>query len=143
MSYRIERELQFDAAHRVKGHEGKCAHLHGHRYRVVFVLECKELDPVGRVVDFGFIKDEWGKWIDKNLDHGVLLSREDLPLSELLRKEDPEAKICVTECPVTAEGISQMLSAQFAGWLPVFVDLVEVRVWETPNCMGVYIDNGS
>lgn len=70
------RRLEFDAAHRVVGHEGKCAHLHGHRYAVELTAEA-EMDAVGRVIDFSVLKAKVGGFIDGGWDHGMLLNPDD------------------------------------------------------------------
>jgi 6-pyruvoyltetrahydropterin/6-carboxytetrahydropterin synthase len=63
--------------HRVYGHESKCAHLHGHNYRVHFGVTTSELDRVGRVIDFSVIKDKLCMWLEDNWDHKFLVWQED------------------------------------------------------------------
>ena len=67
----------FSAGHRVVGHENKCADLHGHNYRVHFHCRAKELDSVGRVVDFGVIKSTLCNWVETYWDHRFLVWKED------------------------------------------------------------------
>lgn len=64
----------FSCGHRVVGHEGKCAFLHGHNYRVHFTVELPtlELDTVGRVLDFSVIKARLCEWLEANWDHKFL-----------------------------------------------------------------------
>ena len=76
------RRIEFDAAHRVMNHESKCKMLHGHRYVVEASFTANELDKLGRIIDFGAIKDVLGKWIDDNLDHNVILNKKDQELGE-------------------------------------------------------------
>jgi len=66
---RITRKIEFDSGHRVLGHEGKCAHLHGHRYVAEITVESAGLDSLGRVVDFSVIKEKVGKWVDENWEY--------------------------------------------------------------------------
>ena len=54
----ITRRLEFDAGHRVLGHEGKCKNLHGHRYSAEITVTAPDLDGLGRVIDFGVIKEK-------------------------------------------------------------------------------------
>lgn len=63
--------------HRVFGHESKCAHLHGHNYRFHFLCTAKELDYVGRVLDFSAIKERLCMWLEDNWDHKFLVWQED------------------------------------------------------------------
>lgn len=63
--------------HRVYGHESKCAHLHGHNYRIHFWCVADELDKVGRVIDFSVMKARLCMWLEDNWDHKFLVWQED------------------------------------------------------------------
>lgn len=69
--------------HRVVGHEGKCQHLHGHNYRIHFVIEGPKLDAVGRVLDFSVIKEKLCMWLEEHWDHKFLAWDND-PLFEMV-----------------------------------------------------------
>lgn len=146
MTTRIMRRLEFDAAHRVLGHEGKCRNLHGHRYIVEVTVEADQLDSIGRVVDFGVIKSEVGGWIDKHLDHNTILHPADPLLSHLNSNEARKPYILpatdwgVNQNP-TAENIAKALYS-IAGVLlrPYDVRVVHIRVWETPNSYADYTE---
>lgn len=60
----IMRKFEFDYAHRVLGHESKCKHLHGHRGVAEVIVSSPGLDSLGRIIDFGIVKQRVGKWID-------------------------------------------------------------------------------
>ena len=64
--------------HRVCGHESKCAHLHGHNYRVTFECagETESLDELGRVLDFSVIKEKLCMWLENEWDHHFLVWKE-------------------------------------------------------------------
>ncbi len=53
----LKNEVQFDLAHYLSGYEGKCANIHGHRYRLIVQIASKELHQEGQlrgmVDDFG------------------------------------------------------------------------------------------
>jgi 6-pyruvoyltetrahydropterin/6-carboxytetrahydropterin synthase len=70
--------------HRVYGHESKCAHLHGHNYRVHFEVS-GALDSVGRVMDFSVIKSRLCDWLESHWDHRFLLWNKDPAADALLR----------------------------------------------------------
>ena len=84
----ITKKIEFDYGHRVLGHEGKCCYLHGHR-GVAEVTVCAVddggVDDLGRVVDFGVVKEVIGGWIDEKWDHNFLLHKDD-PLCALHRE---------------------------------------------------------
>lgn len=102
------RVCQFDAAHRIVGHEGKCKNLHGHRFAVHFYAESIELDSLGRVVDFSKIKKILGDWIDLNWDHNIIIWREDSNLPWILKCEH-DKKPFITNFNPTAENLAKYL----------------------------------
>src|SRR6188474_2308926 len=88
MTFRVSREIDFCYGHRLLNYEGKCRHLHGHNGRAVIVLEAAQLDERGMLVDFGDIKREVQRWIDDNLDHTMLLCRDDPLLPVLVERAE-------------------------------------------------------
>jgi 6-pyruvoyltetrahydropterin/6-carboxytetrahydropterin synthase len=68
-----ERYHDISCGHRVYGHESKCAHLHGHNYRVFFVCTIPELDKVGRVIDFSVMKEKLCMFLEDSWDHKMLI----------------------------------------------------------------------
>ena len=130
--FRVTREIEFCYGHRLLNYEGKCRHLHGHSGRAVITLGGRELDPRGMLVDFAEIKRKIQGWIDENLDHNMLLCRED-PLLPLLRERGE--RVFEMDCNPTAENIARLIyeHAKEVG-LPV----VEVSLWETEHCIATY-----
>lgn len=151
--YEITRAFHIDTGHRIYGHEGKCACLHGHRYQIQVTLRAIELDAIGRVLDFGVMKEKIGRWLEVSWDHGLVLWGED-PLVGLfgvagrsLLKGDEETgqaimaalndmKLYVMDCNPTAENMAQHLLyeviPELLGANPVIC--TRVVVMETPNC---------
>jgi 6-pyruvoyltetrahydropterin/6-carboxytetrahydropterin synthase len=92
-SIRAERYHDISCGHRVAGHEGKCAFLHGHNYRISFV--CQALNPatpmhpeqvrirvagvdeIGRVLDFSVMKERLCMWLEAHWDHKFLAWDQD------------------------------------------------------------------
>jgi 6-pyruvoyltetrahydropterin/6-carboxytetrahydropterin synthase len=130
--YRVTREIEFCYGHRLLNYEGKCRHLHGHNGRAVVTLEGPRLDGRGMLVDFSEIKQTIQRWIDEQLDHNMLLCRED-PLLPVLRERGE--RVFVMEMNPTAENIARLIYDHGRGaGLPI----VEVVLWETPNCCAAY-----
>lgn len=79
MKITATRYHDFSCGHRVVGHEGKCALLHGHNYRAHFTLErdSQELDSVSRVLDFSVIKSVLCEWLEEHFDHRFLAWEND------------------------------------------------------------------
>lgn len=133
----VTRRLEFDAGHRLLGHESKCANYHGHRYVVeVTCTEDEVLDRIGRVIDFSVIKSVLGGWLDEHWDHGMLLQEGD-PMIRLCESEGTKHFVLVT--PPTAEEMSAFLFILAANLLrPHLVNVVKLRLYETPNCWAEY-----
>ena len=130
--YRVTREISFCYDHRLLNYEGKCRHLHGHNGRAVITLEAPSLDRAGMLVDFSEIKQHVQRWIDENLDHNLLLCKDDPLLPALIERGE---RVFVMEQNPTAENIARLIfdHAAAAG-LPIF----EVLLWETDNCHASY-----
>ena len=130
--YRVTREIRFCYGHRLLHHDGKCRHLHGHNGRAVIALEAGQLDGLGMVVDFAQIKRVVSAWIDANLDHRMLLHRDDPALPALRQQGEP---VFVLDVNPTAENIARLIFDYAAAQgFPV----VEVRLWETDSCYAAY-----
>ena|SRR2546426_674357 len=130
--FKVTKHIEFCYGHRLLNYTGACRHLHGHNGRVEVDIESESLDARGMVRDFSEIKASLKGWIDANLDHRMLLRRDD-PLLPQLRKTG-EQFFEMTENP-TAENIAKLIytHARSQG-LPV----VEVRLWETPSSYASY-----
>lgn len=135
MTITCTRRLEFDAGHRVMRHESKCAHVHGHRYRVELTCEADQLDAVGRVIDFGVVKRELAPWLDDNLDHGYLHHPED-QVAAYLRSQGQKCYAMPAHLgEPTAENLAALVGEVAAKKLaPHAVRVIRVRVYETPNC---------
>lgn len=142
--HQIERYHDISCGHRVYGHESKCAHLHGHNYRITFVVQQEErqLDMIGRVMDFSVVKDRLCQWLEGNWDHKMLIWVEDPALDDLL-DIDPEG-ICPVEFNPTAENMAEYL-VNVVG--PGALDktgciLVSCKVEETRKCSAIFSQDG-
>jgi len=134
MTISCTRKLEFDAAHRVKLHESKCKNLHGHRYGVEVTVSAPELDGVGRVVDFGVIKEKLGAWIDAEWDHTTILWEEDKALGAAISAETGQ-RIYYLPWNPTAENMAKYLYEVICPrLLPAPLQIISVVVRETPNC---------
>jgi 6-pyruvoyltetrahydropterin/6-carboxytetrahydropterin synthase len=129
----------FCAGHRVAGHENKCAHLHGHNYRVYFTCVADNgLDEVGRVIDFSVIKERLCEWLERNWDHKMLLWEQD-ELAGTLINIVPHDIVIVPFNP-TAENMAEYMVEVIA---PIMLSgtgalLVKCVVEETRKCSASY-----
>jgi len=90
------------------------------------------LDTRNMVADFSDIKRVIKGWIDRELDHKMILRHDD-PLVEPLEKlGEPIFKL---ESNPTVERIAKLI---FDMSHDQGLDVVSVRVWETPTSYAVY-----
>ena len=69
--YEIIVEKHFDAAHFLRGYQGKCENMHGHRYRVVVRIAAEKLNDIDLAYDFTDLKRHL-KDILERYDHTCL-----------------------------------------------------------------------
>lgn len=119
MGFRIGKEFQFSASHRLDGlPDGhQCGRLHGHNYVVEIELSAAtgDLDAVGFVRDYGELSP-FKKWLDEEVDHRHL--------NDVMSNHSP-----------TAENLARWL---YEHWIPQFPELSAVKVSETPKTWAEY-----
>jgi 6-pyruvoyltetrahydropterin/6-carboxytetrahydropterin synthase len=135
MSISVMRTIAFDTAHRLVGHEGKCANLHGHRYVAELHARADALDAVGRVVDFSVLKERVGGWIDAHWDHNGVFSRDD-PDGEFLQHISNGKPLYRLPVNPTAENLAyHLLHVVCPSVLKGYgVCVFRITLHETPNC---------
>ncbi len=134
MKVTAERYHDFSCGHRVYGHESKCAHLHGHNYRVHFECAPQEgLDAIGRVLDFSVIKSRLCEWLEENWDHRFLIWSGD-PDAEALHRIDPYGVVRVNFNPTAENMALHLLALAPALLIGTDCSLVRVRIEETRKC---------
>jgi len=55
--YQVSVEQHFDAAHFLRGYQGKCEALHGHRFQAIVKVSATEVDNIGMAYDFAELKE--------------------------------------------------------------------------------------
>ena len=130
--YHVSREIYFCYGHRLLNYEGKCRFLHGHNGRAIITLESPRLDDRGMVMDFTQIKRVIQGWIDANLDHKMILHRDDPIIPHLRQLGEP---FYVLDVNPTAENIARLIYdyARKEGF-----PIVSVSLWETESCYATY-----
>lgn len=130
--FRVTREIDFCYGHRLLNYEGKCRYLHGHNGRAIIAIEADRLDERGMVLDFSDIKRVVSAWIDENLDHRMILHRDDPMVSVLKEHGEP---LYLLDTNPTAENIAKLI---FDFTAEHGFPIVEAHLWETPNCFATY-----
>ncbi|MBI3735201.1 6-carboxytetrahydropterin synthase QueD [Candidatus Sumerlaeota bacterium] len=130
--FSVTKYIDFCYGHRLRNYEGKCKYLHGHNGRIEIELAAEKLDGRGMVVDFGDIKNVMKKWVDENLDHRMLLRKDDPAIAFIAGQGEPY--YLMDENP-TAENIAKLIYEQTAAHgFPV----ARVILWETPDSFAAY-----
>ena len=110
----VRRRFEFEAAHRLPDHPGKCKELHGHSYKLFVKVERPIEESSGMVIDFSDLKVQVSELVVSRLDHIYVNDVIDNPTAERM-----------------ALWIWAELKPQLAG-------LVEIELQETSNCSVIY-----
>ena len=130
--YSVTKVIQFCYGHRLLNYDGKCRYLHGHNGTVEIELTSERLDARGMVRDFGEIKQTIQTWIDRELDHKMLLCRRDPVVTTLQRLGEP---LFLMDANPTAEAIAELIF-QYA--VSQGFPVTSVRLWETDRSVATY-----
>jgi 6-pyruvoyltetrahydropterin/6-carboxytetrahydropterin synthase len=130
--YSVTKRIEFCYGHRLLGYDGVCKHPHGHNAVVEIEVRTAQLDSRNMVCDFSDIKRVVKGWIDKELDHRMLLRHDDPLVAALEALGEP---VFLVDSNPTVERIARLIFdyASRQGF-PV----VRVRVWETPTSFADY-----
>ncbi|MEW6601706.1 MAG: 6-carboxytetrahydropterin synthase QueD [Nitrospirota bacterium] len=82
-------EVQFSAAHQLRGYKGKCEAMHGHNWRVQVTVSSEKLDELDMVLDFHELKSITNEVVAP-LDHSLL--NEVFPFTEINPSSENIAK---------------------------------------------------
>ena len=130
--YSVTKRLEFCYGHRLLDYDGVCKHPHGHNAVAEIEVRSDALDSRNMVCDFSDIKRIVKGWVDRELDHKMILRHDD-PLVKLLQGIG-EPMYLVDSNP-TVERIARLIyDVSREQGLPVF----RVTVWETPTSWATY-----
>jgi 6-pyruvoyltetrahydropterin/6-carboxytetrahydropterin synthase len=119
--YQVSVRRHFDAAHYLRGYQGRCEQMHGHRFQVVVSVQAEQLSDIGLAFDFVALRGH---------------------LDEILRRFD---HVCLNEVPPfdninpssenLAATIYRELESRLGG---TAVSLSSIEVWESPEACVTY-----
>lgn len=136
----LKSEVQFDMAHYLSGYEGKCANIHGHRYKLIVKIASETLHQEGQlrgmVDDFGNIKKAL-KEIEDYFDHKLILedNEDGRRVGESLASVPNAFKIVYLPYRTTAEEMSRHI---FNMLKEKGLKVTEVELFETPTNSCIY-----
>ena len=111
----------FDSAHFLRGYQGRCENLHGHRYNVTVYVRSEQLNAIGLAYDFTELKAHL-KGILTRYDHVCL--NEIQPFTEINPSAEQIAVTLYQELRPHVEGGG--------------VSLHRIDVWESPESCATY-----
>lgn len=131
----LKSEAQFDMAHYLEGYSGKCANIHGHRYKLIAKIASESLHKEGQlrgmVDDFGNFKNALKEVTDK-FDHKIILedSDEGKILASKLGEMPNQFTVEFLPFRTTAEEMSRYIFNYLKEkGFPIY----EVELFETPT----------
>jgi 6-pyruvoyltetrahydropterin/6-carboxytetrahydropterin synthase len=128
MNVAIYKEVQFDASHRLLHYKGKCANLHGHRWKVEVWVEGKPDATTGILIDYNVIRE-----IVEKFDHQILLNAAD-PMAACIEKFQ---HVITTKGDPTSELLADLIRKDLARYCrshKIAAKVRRIRVWESPSC---------
>jgi 6-pyruvoyltetrahydropterin/6-carboxytetrahydropterin synthase len=130
--YSVTKRIEFCYGHRLLDYDGICKHPHGHNAMAEVEVRTAALDNRNMVADFSDIKRVVKGWIDCELDHKMILRRDDPLVSPLQALGEP---VFLVDSNPTVELVARLIytHAKEAGF-----DVVRVTVWETPSSFATY-----
>ncbi len=84
MKVSITKKFEFEAAHKLPDHPGKCKNLHGHSYKLEVTVLSDKLNEQGMVMDFGDLKVIVNEHVINILDHSYLNNFFPVPTAEII-----------------------------------------------------------
>jgi len=130
--YSVTRKIDFCYGHRLLDYDGVCRHPHGHNAVAEVEIRAEQLDKQNMVADFTDIKQIVKGWIDRELDHKMILRKDD-PLVAML--ESLGEPMYLLDTNPTVERIARLIfDISREQGLPVS----RVTVWETPTSWATF-----
>lgn len=119
--YEISVRQHFDAAHYLRGYQGKCENVHGHRFQVVANVRVKQIDDVGMAYDFSQLKKQLGEIVSR-FDHTCI---NDVPPFDRIN--------------ASSENIASTIYNELQAMLKAAnASVYSIQVWESPDSAVTY-----
>ncbi|MFA4854656.1 MAG: 6-carboxytetrahydropterin synthase QueD [Candidatus Omnitrophota bacterium] len=115
--FSLKIEGSFSSAHNLRGYKGKCEDLHGHNWRVEISAQSTELDDIGMLLDFKYLKKKLNVVLE-TMDHKYLNKLA------FFKRINP-----------TSENIAKYVYDQLKPRIPL---LNSVTVWENSTSAAIY-----
>ena len=130
--YSVTKRIEFCYGHRLLDYDGVCRHPHGHNAVAEIEIQAGALDHRNMVCDFSDIKRVIKGWIDRELDHKMILRHDDPLVAALQKLGEP---MYLVDSNPTVERIARLIFDYTAAQ---GFRVVRVTVWETPTSFAEY-----
>lgn len=141
--YTLKTEHSFDAAHFLSGYKGKCANIHGHRWRVIIEAAGNDVVSEGQtrdmIVDFGTLKSDVKSEVDY-FDHCLIVEKDTLKPKTLEALREEHFKIIEVPFRPTAESFAKYFYDRLTA---KGYNVKQATVYETPNNCASYTEVSS
>ncbi len=127
MKIGIYKEVQIDASHRLLHYQGKCASLHGHRWKVEVWVEGEPDAKTNILLDYNLIKQAVAKY-----DHQIILNQDDPMVSAIGQFQH----VITTPGDPTSELLALIIRNdlyEICKTQGIDAAIPRIRVWESPN----------
>lgn len=136
--YILKAEHSFDSAHFLSNYEGKCANIHGHRWRVEIEVQSENLVDGGQldgmVIDFGDLKRDVKDIVDF-YDHSLIIQEGTMRKETLNCLIEDKFKIIEVKFRPTAENFAAFF---FNYMKEKNYNVKRATVYETPTNSATY-----
>lgn len=138
--YLLKTEACFDSAHFLKDYNGKCANIHGHRWKVVIEVGNENLQQDGNnkgmIIDFSELKKDL-KQLTECIDHCLIIENDSLKKNTFDALLEEGFKIIEVPFRPTAENFSKYF---FGMMKEKGYNVITSTVYETPRNCATYCE---
>ena len=146
MKIRVTKIFEFEAAHALDYHDGKCMNIHGHSYKLHVSVKGEPIRAKGEakdgmVIDFSDLKKIVKSEVVNPFDHALILEKDSPYLSPEVRKRQ---KLILYDLQPTAENMLIDMVEKINAKLPADIQLHHVKLYETSSSFAEWYadDNG-
>lgn len=141
MKIRVTKVFEFEAAHALDCHDGKCSNIHGHSYKLHVTvignpLRDKGKPKDGMVIDFADIKAAVKIAVINPFDHALILEKDSPYLTETIKKRQ---KLILYPLQPTAENMLIDMVERVIVRLPKNTKLHSMKLYETRSSWAEWV----
>jgi len=136
--YILKAEHSFDSAHFLYGYEGKCANIHGHRWKIEVEVQSENLVKGGQldgmIIDFGDLKNDVKAMAD-SYDHALIIQEGTMRDATLNCIKEDGFNVIIVDFRPTAENFAAFF---FKLMKDKGYNVKRTTVYETPTNSASY-----